>query len=152
MKEALAHLAAVYGLTVIPQGQGWDIPLPVRDNCMCELHIGPGACDWSASVVDPADGRELWSDWMDYLGYDKRPEVQLIEEKQQDLGSFVATWIAATGVRVTRTRKAILWGLRHKTRVEVEWEHAGIWQPIQIWEKLPPNKRMQLPARDVQGM
>jgi hypothetical protein len=143
VEEVLARLTALYPMTVTPWGAGWHVRLAMRDNFICELHVGPDALDWYAGVLDPADGRELWSDWMDYLGYDKRPKVQLIEEKQRDLASFVESWITATGVRVVRRRKAVLLGLLHTTRIEVEWERAATWQPIRIWEELPPNKRMQ---------
>jgi hypothetical protein len=145
VEQILARLAALYPITVTARGAGWDVTLPPRGDFAGQLRIGPAASDWDARVLDPADGRELWNEWMDYRGYDDRPEVELIEEKQQDIASFIESWISATDLRVTRSLKAIFWGLLRTSRVEVAWEHSGTWQPIRIWEKVPPNKRMQLP-------
>jgi hypothetical protein len=152
VQDALAYLAKRYPIAVKFRGLGWDVQLPARDSFTCELRIGPGAYGWDARVLDPIDGRELWSDWADYPGYNEKNKIlerALIEEKQEDIQSFVETWVAATGVRVTSTRTAIFWGLFHRTRVEVKWEHGGLWQPIKLWEEMPPNKRMQLPDASV---
>ena len=146
-EHIIQRIIEPYGLAPTRSGSGWDLRLPAHNNLVCNLYIAPGAYDWYATVVDQADGQELWTDWMDYIGYDDSSEAALIELKQQHLASFIESWVTATNMRVSRQRKSRLWGLLHTSRTQVEWEHVGVWRPIQIWDELPPNPRMQPTGR-----
>ena len=126
--DTLTRIAIRHGLQLTPQGVGWQLELPLRGNLRGRLTIGPDARDWYLTLSDAFDGREVWSDWMDYLGYDDRSEEQLINDKGQDLAWFVGAWINAPDVRIIDPLPQ--GGLPRKTAAE--WSHAAAWQPIQL--------------------
>lgn len=127
-EQRLGDLASRHALTVTQEGDGWLIDLPQRDSLTCQLSIGPEALDWYATVLDSADGRKVLTDWMDYLGYEKRPVEDLVRDKLRDLAWFIEAWLGATELRVTRVSK--LMGLVNTTTVE--WNHQNHWEPIQL--------------------
>ena len=45
--------------------------------------------EWFASVKHRPDNKEVWSDWMDYSGYDDRPREELEVEMAGDISAFI---------------------------------------------------------------
>ncbi|NIS81965.1 MAG: hypothetical protein GTO14_17550 [Anaerolineales bacterium] len=129
--QFIKTLAERYNLAVeFPRrpGYGWRIDLPPRGEFICQLAIGSKATDWYANVLDRYDRHKVWTDWMDYYGYDKKSEDQLVDDKQRDIAWFVGSWIAATALRVSQ--ESVLWGL--KKRTILEWNHSGAWEQVQL--------------------
>lgn len=45
--------------------------------------------EWYACVKHRREKKEMWADWMDYEGYDKRPKAELEAEMAEDILAFV---------------------------------------------------------------
>ena len=45
--------------------------------------------EWFASVKDAKTEKEIWYDWMDYSGYDDRPDSLLEIEMAKDISEFI---------------------------------------------------------------
>lgn len=124
MQAFLNDLCTQHALQLDQRGEGWEILLPERTGLSCLLVIGPDALDWGASVGHGT--KELWSDWMDYLGYDDKPEAELITEKQRDISICVELWMSASAARIETVKR--MWGFRKSSHAE--WQHGGIWSEV----------------------
>jgi len=128
VEEIVKSLGARFSVLVQAAGAGWKLQLPGRGEFLCDVAVGPRALEWYATLQDRTERREVWSDWMDYRGYDKTPEEELLAAKARDLAWFLEAWVSAADVRVTDTRRFL--GLLRSTKPE--WSHDGAWQPIQL--------------------
>ena len=73
---------------------------------------------------------ELWSDWMDYYGYEPflTTEEKLLDDKQRDLQYFIKRWLSSTNIRVIEKKKFL-----SKSKI-AEWCHKGEWSEIIIYD------------------
>ncbi len=126
MEEFLAQLVKRYELQVTRAGEGWKLDLPIRGDFSCSLSIGPDALDWYAIIREAANGKEVFSDWNDYLNYDNTSIVELLKQKRQDIEWFVERWNAASSVRIV-SKKHILGLLKKRW---AEWQHDGEWYGV----------------------
>jgi hypothetical protein len=111
------------------------IDLPRRGNFVCQLSIGPDALDWYATVYEQASGKEVWQDWMDYLGYhDGKTELELIDDKRRDLATFKEAWLRATDARITRTKTKFFFGLFSFTTTHLELCLEGQWEVAPMYD------------------
>ena len=83
--------------------------LPEKEGYSCELSIGPDALEWYTTIKNKHSGQVVYSNWVDYLGYDDTPENQLIEQKVSDIKTFVSDWKAVTQVRLIT--KSVFFGV-----------------------------------------
>jgi hypothetical protein len=60
-----------------------------RGNILIEVTIPHGVLEWFAKATNRKENREVWSDWMDYEGYDARPKSKLEEEMASDIIAFI---------------------------------------------------------------
>lgn len=128
MEVFLNDLAGRCRLQFTRSGDGWKVELPTRSTFSCVLQVGPDALDWGASISEAAIGKETYTDWNDYLGYDDRELADLVKDKQQDIAWFVERWTAASGVRVT-VEKNMLGFFKRKS---AEWQHLGFWSNVTL--------------------
>jgi hypothetical protein len=98
------------------------------------LDIGPEALEWYVTLFDPTNDQKLWTEWMDYYGYDKRSEAYLIDDKRRDIAWFLQGWFRAVDIRVIQTRDPLFWGLIRLKRVEAQWNHRGTWSPVEVYD------------------
>lgn len=133
LEENLTTLATSRGLELFQQGDGWSISLPARSAYVCELNIGPEVLDWYATLRREGEGHDVWTDWVDYTGYDRRAEATMLEDKCCDIRWFTEGWLTASGIRISETRTSQ--GLFRSTLVE--WEHEGRWEEISMCD---PNR------------
>ena len=56
---------------------------------MCEVIVPHDVLEWYASVKRRRDKKELWSDWMDYSGYNDSSKEKLEAEMAGDILAFV---------------------------------------------------------------
>ena len=136
MEDLLTQLGTRYGVQVARAGDGWKLDLPIRGAFACSLSIGPDALDWAANIREAASGREVFTDWNDYLNYDNTPIPELLREKRQDIEWFVGRWNAASSVRVIF--KKHLFGLL--TKQLVQWQHDGEWYGIILGDPERPTE------------
>ena len=128
MQTFLQELCTKHGLSLDKHGDGWEILLPERTGLSCLLRIGPDALDWGTSVGQ--DTKELWSDWMDYLGYEERSEADLISDKQRDISVCVERWMSANAVRIETVKR--MWGFQKSKHAE--WRHGDAWSEVIIYD------------------
>jgi hypothetical protein len=76
-------------VVVVEQEQSWLIVITTGRDLLCEVTIPCDVLEWFASVKRRQNKREVWSDWMDYAGYDDRPKEKLEAEMADDILRFV---------------------------------------------------------------
>jgi hypothetical protein len=76
-------------LGVVDEARSWRICITKGPDFICEVTVPHDILEWHASVRQRHDRKVIWSDWMDYSGYDDRPKEQLEVEMADDLLSFV---------------------------------------------------------------
>ena len=74
---------------VADDAQSWRIYISKGRDLVCEVMVPHDVLEWYASVTHRRDKKVLWSDWMDYSGYDDRPREQLEVEMARDLWAFI---------------------------------------------------------------
>ena len=74
---------------VVDETQSWLIIITKGRDLVCEVTIPHEVLEWYASVKHRRDKKEVWSDWMDYSGYDDRPREKLEVEMAGDILAFV---------------------------------------------------------------
>jgi len=89
LSDLIARLRQRHDLTVAELPFAWRVTLTREPDLLCEIIIAHEVLEWFAAVTNPADDRELWSDWMDYVGYDDRPRHVLEEEMARDILAFI---------------------------------------------------------------
>ena len=74
---------------VVDQPQSWLVIITKGRDLICEVTVPHDVLEWFASVKHRRDKTELWSDWMDYSGYDDRTRDQLEAEMAGDVLAFI---------------------------------------------------------------
>lgn len=84
-----------------------------------EVAVAPNVLEWHLEIEDPNSNLH-WSDWADYLGYDKRPKRDLALEMEDHLRKlFIA-------LKVQEFRLVEAKGVFRK-KVVCEWNRNGNW-------------------------
>lgn len=135
MEEFLAQTAKRHGVPVARAGDGWNLELPIRGGFACSLSIGPEALEWAATIRQAETGNEVFKDWNDYMGYDKSPISDLVDEKQNDISWFVDSWLAATDIKISVDKR--FFGIFQSRRAQ--WLHGGEWHGVILSE--PESER-----------
>ena len=74
---------------IVDEAQSWLIIITKGRDLVCEVTVPHDVLEWYASVKHRRDKKEVWSDWMDYSGYDDRPREKLEVEMAGDILAFV---------------------------------------------------------------
>lgn len=74
---------------IVEHEQSWVVMITKGRGMFCEVTIPRDVLEWFASVQHRHDKRELWSDWMDYTGYDDRTKEQLEAEMADNILAFI---------------------------------------------------------------
>jgi hypothetical protein len=74
---------------VVDQGQSWRLLIPKGETHFCEVTVPHAVFEWFASVRDSDEGKEVWSDWMDYEGYNDSSQAELEESMADDVERFI---------------------------------------------------------------
>lgn len=141
MEEFLKSITEQYNLNLIQNSGnvtikskqykkvGWKIFLPARGEVDCLLDIGTEATEFYVTISDVTTKEELWSDWMDYYGYESfAEEEKLLNDKRRDLKYFIDSWISSIDIRLRKSKLK---------STKVEWCHKDIWSEILIYD---PNR------------
>ncbi|NJD59961.1 MAG: hypothetical protein C3F13_14475 [Anaerolineales bacterium] len=133
--DTLNQIAATQKLAIQKIKSGGLIELSVRGDFVCQLNIGPDALDWYAIVHDRENSKEVWQDWMDYLGYnDGKTQAELIDDKRRDMSTFIEAWLRASDARITQTKTKFLFGTISFRSTELELCLGGQWQVAPIYD------------------
>jgi hypothetical protein len=76
-------------LRVANETDSWRICITKGRDWTCEIVVPHDVLEWHASVKRQSAFAEVWSDWMDYSGYDDRPKEVLQVEMANDIRDFV---------------------------------------------------------------
>lgn len=74
---------------IVDQEQSWLVVISKGQDFVCEVTIPPMVLEWFAGVKQRPDMREVWSDWMDYTGYDDSPMEKLEADMAGDITAFI---------------------------------------------------------------
>lgn len=121
----LKSCSSQYNLTVDKVGQGWIIKLPSICKFDGELSIGPGALDWYLNISH-FNLKKPYVDWMDYLGYDNKPESKLIMDKLHDINWFLKQWHLTQDLKIVT--KSSFFGLIKNQKIL--WKQNNNWSEV----------------------
>ena len=74
---------------IVAQQQSWLVVIPKGPDFVCEVTVPYEVLEWYANVKKRPDMQEVWSDWMDYTGYNDSPMEKLEAEMVDDLIAFI---------------------------------------------------------------
>lgn len=86
--QLIAGLRARSDIGVADEPQSWRVSI-TKEKLFCEVTIPRDILEWFASVKEQQGQTEVWSDWMDYSGYDDRPRQELEIEMARDILAFI---------------------------------------------------------------
>jgi hypothetical protein len=89
IRQLIESLQQRNDVEVVQQEQSWLVVITKGGDLFCEVTIPRDVVEWFASVKQRQDKREVWSDWMDYIGYDDRPKEKLETEMADDILAFI---------------------------------------------------------------
>ncbi len=97
--ELITNIAKKFNLEIKKARDAYYTTLPNCKNISCDIIIGRDALEWYITLIDTQIKKNIFKDWMDYLGYDKSPEEKLINIKYNDLLYFIENWLKATEIK-----------------------------------------------------
>jgi len=99
-EELINSIAKKFNLDIQQINEGHQIKIYNKSKFYCKIDIGTDALEWYITLVEKSSNDIIYEDWMDYLGYDERKEIDLIKDKLNDLIFFIGNWILATDIKV----------------------------------------------------
>jgi hypothetical protein len=76
-------------LGIIDEKDSWLINISKGKDFACEVTIPRDVLEWHASVKHRQENKEVWSDWMDYSGYNDDTKEKLEADMARDIAAFV---------------------------------------------------------------
>ena len=89
IRQLIDELRKRSDVGVVDEAQSWRVCITNGCGLICEVIVPHDVLEWHATVKQRGDQREVWSDWMDYSGYDERPRQALEVEMAGDILAFV---------------------------------------------------------------
>lgn len=89
IRHLIEQLRKRIDVGVVDEAQAWRICITKGGDLICEVTVPHEVLEWFASVRQRHDQKEVWSDWMDYCGYDDRPKEQLEVQMAGDVLAFI---------------------------------------------------------------
>jgi hypothetical protein len=89
LRKLVNQLRTRGDLSVEDQQSAWLVRIPKGKAFVCEVTIPFEVLEWFASVRCTEDEKEVWSDWMDYRGYDDSSDEKLEADMAEDIAAFV---------------------------------------------------------------
>jgi hypothetical protein len=100
-----------------------------------EVVVPKDVLEWFVTARN-AEGLKVWSDWMDYAGYEQSENLGALgDELRKDVEWFVGTLTSATDVRIQSQRR--LWVLRRKV---AEWCVGNRWSQVSMSPEYTPSR------------
>jgi len=89
-EELINSIAKKFNLDIQQINEGHQIKIYNKSKFYCKIDIGTDALEWYITLVEKSSNDIIYEDWMDYLGYDERKEIDLIKDKLNP-GFYVCT-------------------------------------------------------------
>lgn len=77
------------GIGVVDEEQSWRLIVESDSVYLCEVTVPHAVLEWFGSLKDRASKEEVWSDWMDYEGYDDSPKSELEQTMASHIERFL---------------------------------------------------------------
>jgi hypothetical protein len=74
---------------IVEREHVWLAVISKGRDFICEVTIPHNVMEWHACVKHRHEKKEVWSDWMDYTGYDDRAGEELTAEMLEDILMFI---------------------------------------------------------------
>ena len=89
VRQLIEELRVRSDVGVVNQPQSWLVSITKGRDLICEVTVPHDGLEWFALVKHRRGEAELWSDWMDYSGYDDKPREKLEAEMAGDILAFI---------------------------------------------------------------
>src|SRR5437868_948894 len=89
IRQLIEELRKRADVGVADEAQSWRTIITKGRDLICQVTVPHDVLEWYASVKHRRDKKEVWSDWMDYSGYDDRPREKLESEMAGDILAFI---------------------------------------------------------------
>jgi hypothetical protein len=89
IRQLIEDLRKRSDVGVADEPQSWRICITKGRDLICEVTVPHSVLEWYASVKDRRENKEVWSDWMDYSGYDDSSPEKLETEMTGDVLAFI---------------------------------------------------------------
>ena len=87
--QLIDRLRGLGDTDLVEAKESWLIVITKSRDLICEITVPHDILEWSACVRQRGQEKEVWSDWMDYSGYDERTNEELEAEMADDILTFV---------------------------------------------------------------
>jgi hypothetical protein len=134
----MSRLRGLDGVVVEEGNPAWTLRVVKSEAVRIDIVVPKGVVEWFVTAYD-AEGNAIWSDWMDYLGYEpSSTDRALVEDMCKDLDAFMADLVAATEFRVTPAPSSWV-----PIRAVAEWRIGGHWTPVSLVAKHDSSGRVE---------
>ena len=89
IQQMIQELRTRSDLGIANETHSWRIVITKGRDLCCEVIVPHEILEWHATIRNRHDEKEIWSDWMDYSGYENRPLETLEVEMANDILAFV---------------------------------------------------------------
>ena len=89
IRQLIESLRQRSDVGVVEEEKSWRVVITQGRDLFCEVTIPHDVHEWFACVKSRKEKREVWSDWMDYDGYDDVPAAKLEAEMADDILAFI---------------------------------------------------------------
>ena len=89
IRQLIESLRQRSDIDVVEQDQSWRVVIAKGRDLSCVVTIPHDVLEWFACVKSRKKNREVWSDWMDYDGYDDSPKETLEAEMAKDVLALI---------------------------------------------------------------
>lgn len=125
MQDFITRLRQKLTVEVIDRDQSWEIRTQKADGLLFEIVVPHGVLEWFVTARTVKDGREVWSDWIDYYSLAAETQQELRSEMEKDVERFIDRLLASK-VRVVEAKTFL--GQRHR----VEWKTGENWKMLSL--------------------
>jgi hypothetical protein len=126
VNELIEWVRGVNGAQVNEQAHSWVVRLKKEPDAAVEIVISRSVPEWFVTL-ESANG-VTWSDWVDYLGYQKKDDKSsIVIELCRDVRYFISTLLEAERVHVRWERRLLVF-----KRAVAWWCVRGRWRPVRL--------------------
>jgi hypothetical protein len=87
--ELIQELRKRPDVGVADEQNSWRIVITKGRDLFIEVIVPHDVLEWHACIKHRREKKEIWSDWMDYSGYDDSPKNKLEAEMARDILAYI---------------------------------------------------------------
>jgi hypothetical protein len=89
IRQLIQELRVRSDIGVVDEASSWRLAITKGRDLVCEVIVPHDVLEWHASVKHRREKKDVWSDWMDYSGYNDNPREKLETEMARDILAFI---------------------------------------------------------------